>query len=677
MKVIGVDVGGTFTDIIMIDSETGEQYVHKVPSTPESQDIAVTKGISELLSTINVTASDVGLIVHGTTVATNAMLERKGAKVCLLTTSGLEDVLEIGRQNRDNIYSLRPTRPSPLVDRDKRIGIKERMSATGETLQPLEEEEIERGVRRLREINPDSVAISFLFSFQNPEHEQRILRAVEDKIGCYAVASSNVLPEFREYERTSTTVLEAYLGPLVNGYLGRLDASLRETCPNANLTVMQSNGGTLLCSQAHGRAVGLAISGLAGGAVGGWEVANRAGIQNAITLDMGGTSCDISAISGRIVVRSDNDVGGLPIRTPSVDVKTIGAGGGSIAWLDEVGILHVGPQSAGADPGPASYNKGGDDATVTDANLLIGRLNPEYFLGGRVKLDVGKATRAMSRLAETLDTSTEEAALGIVRISTWNMVQAIREVTVERGRDPRQFHLVPFGGAGPTQAADIAEALGINEILIPPYPGITSAYGLICADLRVDVMRSVLLPHKQEYEEVIQETMAELSLDATKQLEAQGVERDNIVFEWKIDMRYAGQSHELEVQLPVKSKRIADISVESFEHAHMQAYGYVLTGRAVEWVTARVTASASQSKVTNTEPAYNKDEQHRTEREVLVEGGRSVVANVLRREKLLVDQHVIGPAIIEQMDTTTYIAPNWSAIQRSDGSILVRRKDSD
>ncbi|MHA2212420.1 MAG: hydantoinase/oxoprolinase family protein, partial [Candidatus Thorarchaeota archaeon] len=655
MRVIGVDVGGTFTDIIMMDSETGEQHVHKVPSTPESQDIAVTKGISELLSSVNVKAFDVGLIVHGTTVATNAMLERKGARVCLLTTAGLEDVLEIGRQNREAIYSLVPTRPEPLVPRNRRIGIRERISATGETLRPLDNDEILRGLGRLDELNPESVAISFLFSFQNKEHEQKILKAVEEQIGCYAAASSDVLPEFREFERTSTTVLEAYLGPLVVGYLGRLDSSLRETCPNARLTVMQSNGGTLLCSQAYGKAVGLAISGLAGGAVGGWEIADKAGIQNAITLDMGGTSCDIGAISGKVVVRSDNEVGGLPIRTPSVDVKTIGAGGGSIAWLDDVGVLHVGPQSAGADPGPAAYDKGGIEATVTDANLLTGRLNPDFFLGGRLKLQEGNARRALSRIADALKLGIEETALGIIRISSWNMVQAIREVTIERGRDPRDYALVPFGGAGPTQATDIAEALGINEILVPPHPGITSAFGLICADLRVEVMRSVLVSNRRDCEEVLQQTMAELSHDATKLLEAQGVKSSKISLEWRIDMRYTGQSHELEVRLPVNSENISGLTVDGFEREHEQAYGYVLPGRTVEWVTARVASTAPQAKVIGTSPTSSGIGAMNSQRDIVVGEGTVIAADVFRRESLRIGQRVPGPAIIEQMDTTTYV----------------------
>ncbi|MCK4567738.1 MAG: hydantoinase/oxoprolinase family protein, partial [Candidatus Thorarchaeota archaeon] len=490
MKVIGVDVGGTFTDVILTDAGTGVQYVHKVPSTPGNQEIAVIKGINELLEKFNLKHEEVSLVVHGTTVATNAMLERKGAKVVLLSTEGLEDILEIGRQHREDIYSLSASRPEPLVKREDRIGVKERLDSEGIPILDLNNESIDDAVKLVLERNPQSVAISLLFSFRNPSHEKMLMRELCDRSDAYIVASSDVLPEFREFERTSTTVLEAYLGPLVVGYLERLDNSLKSSLVNSILTVMQSNGGTMLASQARGRAIGLAISGLAGGVIGGWQIAKQCDVKQAITLDMGGTSCDISAIIDDVIIKPDNEVAGLPLRMPSVDVKTIGAGGGSIAWVDDAGILHVGPQSAGAVPGPASYDKGGTEATVTDANLVLGRLNPEYFLGGNVKLDIDLATKSVSKIASILDMTLEEAALGIIRISTANMVQAIREVTVERGSDPRQFVLVPFGGAGSTQAVDIVEQLDIDLILVPPHPGITSALGLICTDLRVDLMRT-------------------------------------------------------------------------------------------------------------------------------------------------------------------------------------------
>ncbi|MHA2228027.1 MAG: hydantoinase/oxoprolinase family protein [Candidatus Thorarchaeota archaeon] len=674
MRVIGVDVGGTFTDIIMIETISGSQVVHKVPSTPESQDIAVIEGIGELLERESVSQDDVSLIVHGTTVATNAMLERKGSRVCLVTTAGLEDVLEIGRQNREEIYSLQATRPKPLVVREDRIGVMERVDSNGGIIQPLDQREIDRVIQLLKSMNPEAIAISLLFSFKNPNHERLLLKKIRKKLECYAVASYDVLPEFREFERTSTTVLEAYLGPLVTGYLKRLNESVQKICKNGKLAVMQSNGGTMLGSRIEGNAVGLAISGLAGGVIGGWNVSKGRGLTNAITLDMGGTSCDISAIVHEVRVRPDNEVAGLPLRTPSVDVKTIGAGGGSIAWVDDANILRVGPQSAGAIPGPAAYAKGGVVATVTDATLLAGRLNPDYFLGGRIKLDLQLAKKAISKVASQIERTTEESALGIIRISTANMVQATREVTVEQGLDPREFVLVPFGGAGPTQATDIAEALHIENILVPPYPGITSALGLVSADLRVDLMRTVLLPIGDKESKIIKSEFRNLTKEAMKRLEEQGVPRDRISFELKIDMRYIGQSHELSITVPHDTDNLVEQSKGLFEDLHERTFGYRMSDREVEWVTVRVVAKAPQSEI---KPLVVQDsiaEVDVESRMVLLNKGTWVSADVYQREKIPLEIVIKGPAVIEQVDTTSYIAPGWIAKQETDGSIWIRRQ---
>lgn len=674
MKIIGVDVGGTFTDVILTCTDTGEQFVHKVPSTPESQDIAVTRGVQEILQKHNITQDDIGLIVHGTTVATNAMLERRGARVILLTTAGLEDVLEIGRQNREDIYNLHASRAEPLVKRENRIGVKERINSEGNVLLELSNNSVSDIVKDVNGRNPDAIAISLLFSFKNQNHERELLQSLRTNTDSYVVASSEVLPEFREFERTSTTVLEAYLGPLVIGYLRRLDSSLAEICPNSKLTVMQSNGGTMLASRADSRAIGLAISGLAGGAIGGWEIAKHCDVQRAITVDMGGTSCDISAILGEIVVRPDNEVGGLPLRIPSVDVKTIGAGGGSIAWVDEVGILHVGPQSAGAVPGPASYRKGGEKATVTDANLILGRLNPDYFLGGNVKLDKNCANTAVSDLASSLGLTLEETALGIIRISTANMVQAIHEVTVERGNDPRNFVLVPFGGAGPTQAVDIAEALDIKQILVPPYPGITSALGLVCTDLRVDLMKTVLLSANENNSESLLTVLKRLSEEAGSRLVNQGAVSE-IGHKWTIDMRYTGQSHELSIDILQDIKDVVKESIERFEVLHEESFGYRMKGREIEWVTVRAVAEASSEKFKPFQHKVDSIAEPRDSRRILLNNETSEDADVYRRWDLAVGQTISGTSIIEQLDTTTYVGPGWSAEQRADGTLWMRRED--
>lgn len=674
MRIIGVDVGGTFTDVILVCTETGAQYVHKVPSTPESQDIAVTKGVTEILEKHHIDPHDVDLVVHGTTVATNAMLERKGAKVVLLTTEGLEDVLEIGRQNRDEIYNLHAKRAEPLVAREDRIGVSERLDSEGKVVLELNDSTIESVISNAIKRQPDSVAISLLFSFHNQDHEKKLLHALSTS-DLYSVASSDVLPEFREFERTSTTVLEAYLGPLVIGYLQRLDSSLSKICSKSKLTVMQSNGGTLLASRARGKAIGLAISGLAGGAIGGWEIAKQWRVPRAITLDMGGTSCDISAILGAVVVRPDNEVGGLPLRMPSVDVKTIGAGGGSIAWVDNAGVLHVGPQSAGAQPGPAAYGKGGKDATVTDANLILRRLNPDYFLGGNVRLDMKRARDSVSELSSTLGLSLEETALGIIRISTANMVQAIREVTVERGTDPRSFILIPFGGAGPTQAIDIAEDLAINQILVPPHPGITSALGLVCTDLRVDLMKTVLMSAQKKNQETLLSTFAVLAEEAESRLASQGAVKGDIRFKRNLDMRYIGQSHEISVEIPEEQqKKIVEESISRFEHIHDESFGYKMSGRDVEWVTARVVAESSSGQFRPLIHSVDAIAQPVSERSVLAGAGSKVSADVYRRWELAAGQIVEGPSIIEQLDTTTYVGPGWSATQEKDGVLWMRRE---
>jgi len=673
MKIVGVDVGGTFTDIMMIDTQSGLHIVHKLPSTPESQDRAVIQGIKEILKMHNLSPTEISLVVHGTTVATNSMLERKGARVALLTTEGLEDVLEIGRQNREDIYDLSASRPEPLVQRNNRIGVKERLDSEGNPIIDLSPSEVNSVVSKILERKPEAIAISLLFSYRNSTHEKILLKKIQQSTNAYSVASSDVLPEFREFERMSTTVLEAYLGPLVIEYLEHLEGSLRRLNPSTALTVMQSNGGTILASSARGKAIGLAISGLAGGVIGGWQIAKQSDVTKAITLDMGGTSCDISAIIGGIVVRPDNEIAGLPLRMPSVDVKTIGAGGGSIAWIDNADILHAGPQSAGADPGPASYQKGGVEATVTDANLLLGRLNPEYFLGGKLKLDIRAARKAIDNIAGHLGMSVEEAALGIIKISTANMVQAIREVTVERGSDPRHFVLVPFGGAGPTQCVDIAEALGIVRILVPAHPGITSALGLVCTDLRVDLMKTVLMRTDESNMNELRETLDNLSEEARNQLIEQGAQQNDIEITKSVDMRYLGQSHELMVQLRPNASDLMMDSVARFESLHETSFGYKMSGRPIEWVTARVSATTDSRKY---EPYQHQVTSKTTSvqtRSVVLNNGERVSARIHERNNLNIGQRILGPAIVEQLDTTIYIEPGWTSEQKSDGALWIRR----
>lgn len=675
--VLGIDVGGTFTDLVLTDTETGKHAIHKIPTTPSAQEEAVIQGIRQILDETSTDPKSISLIIHGTTAATNALLERKGAKVSLVTTRGLEDVIEIGRQNREEIYSLVASRPKPLVNQERRIGVAERINESGDILRQLTPGEIERVRTKVKETDPESVAISLLFSFQNPIHEEMLLRELGNSSDWYTVASHNVLREFREFERTSTTVLEAYLGPVVIDYLERLREGIHQLCPNASLAVMQSNGGTMLSSEARGHSIWLAISGLAGGVIGGWAAAQHHNIMRAITVDMGGTSCDVSAVEDGIIVKADNKVAGFPLRVPSVDVQTIGAGGGSIAWIDEAGVLHVGPQSAGADPGPAAYGQGGRDATVTDANLLIGRLNPDYFLGGEIKLDARKARQAIENLANELDLPLMDAAWGITRISTANMVQAIREVTVERGIDPRDFVLVPFGGAGPTQAVDIAEMLQIDNILVPRYPGITSAMGLVQANPRVDRMRTVLTKAKSEHTSSLWETLKDLTTEVTTRLKKQGSKEGNIAFNWAVDMRYEGQSHELTIPVEPYTDGLLDESTHRFEERHEQEFGYRMQDKTIEWVTARVTGIVEHPMSTRGKQFHSGESEAVDLREVTLMDGSRAKADVFRRELLGQDTLIKGPAIIEQVDTTTWIGNGWEGQQSAEGALWIRRCNHD
>ncbi len=672
MRVLGIDVGGTFTDLILVDTNTGEETIHKLATTPSQQEKSVIQGIEELLNRISMSPSEIDIIIHGTTVATNAMIERKGARVCLVTTRGIEDVLEIGRQNREEIYDLFARRPGPLVARQNRVGVDERINWRGNVVVPLETREVSRVIDSLKKMNPEAVAISLLFSFMNPKHEKQLAKGIRGSLRSYVAVSYEVLPEYREFERTSTTVLEAYLGPVILGYLERLDQSLTKIAPAARLNVMQSNGGTVRCSNISGRTIGLAISGLAGGVIGGWETARQNDIKKALTLDMGGTSCDISALHGGIKVRPDNEIAGFPLRFPSVDVKTIGAGGGSIAWIDDAEILHVGPQSAGAVPGPVSYGLGGTEPTVTDANLVMGRLSPGYFAGGSIALDDDLAKRAIHNIGKRLGLSKRNTALGIIKISTANMVQAIREITIEKGMDPREFTLIPFGGAGPTQAVDIAESLGIGQILIPRYPGITSAMGLVHADLRVDMMRSVMLKATENDQRLLLSTFESLIKDAQQALIEQGADEKNIHIQQEVDMRYQGQSHEIPIDIPPHITGYPEVTRNLFETEHKNRFGYLLKDREIEWVTARVVALATDSRANAEAPAIFEFTES-DEREVIMPDGEVIPVQIYRRVSIPIDRQMKGPLIIEQVDTTTWVGQGWS-LKRTRSDVLWLRR---
>ncbi|MEF8796066.1 MAG: hydantoinase/oxoprolinase family protein, partial [Salinivenus sp.] len=579
-RAMGVDVGGTFTDFVAITDEG--LSVHKEPtSTPQHE--AVVAGLERM------DAAATAPVVHGTTAATNALLEREGARTALVTTDGFADVLAIGRQNRPSLYDLQPSRPPPLVPAERRHAVPERLDPEGEVLTPLDEAAVRRVADRLAEQEVESVALVFLFSYQNPAHEERAAALLREALPDVPITrSSALLPEYREYERTATTVVNAYVRPQVARYLDRLDEALGDR----SVRVMQSNGGTIGLDTAADEAARLALSGPAGGVVGALGVARRALDTEAprlLTLDMGGTSADVALCDGQVPRTTEHTIADLPLRLPATDIHTVGAGGGSIAHVDAGGSLRVGPESAGAEPGPVCYGRGGTDPTVTDAHLVLGRLAAEHVLGGADTLEMapGAARDAVAALGRAAGLSPEAAALGVLRVANATMERALRRVSVERGHDPRDYTLVPFGGAGPLHAAALAEALGMRQVLVPPAPGVLSALGLLMADVVYDTARAVLTradalrgdpsPLVGAREAAAEDVRAVLTDHGTPALSLE------------LDVRYVGQSYELSVPLdaPITPEGVAD-AVAAFHERHRTRYGHADPDEPVEVVALRV-----------------------------------------------------------------------------------------
>ncbi len=561
-------------------------------------------------------------LVHGSTVATNAVLERKGARTGLITTAGFRDILEIGRQTRPKLYDLNVQKEPPLVPRPLRVEVVERLDELGEVLIPLDDISLKAAIEHLQAANVEAVAVCLLFSFTNPDHERGVAGTAR-AAGFYVSASSEVLPEFREYERTSTVVLNAYVGPLIERYLLRLEESLPS---HTSLRIMQSNGGSISSAMARREAARTLLSGPAAGVVGAAFVAGASGFKQAITLDIGGTSTDVALVDGTIAQTTDGKIGGHPVKLPMIDINTVGAGGGSIAWFDTGGALRVGPGSAGADPGPAAYGRGGTEPTVTDANVVLGRLLPQAFLGGTMSLDSARAREAMLGIAERLGTSPEEAALGIVRVVNANMEAAMRVISVERGFDPRSFILVAFGGAGPLHACELAAALQIPQVLIPGSPGVLSALGMLAADIIKDYVRTVMVPSEA----------AQARVDAVfSELEQQG--------------RAAAHERRFGYHNPLEHVQVVSVRLK----ARSRPTRPVLAQRAGE-KQAIVTPAAVQPVIFTTNGTTAQD------------------TAVYKREALLPGMTFKGPAIVTQYDTTTVLPPGWLAEIDAFGHIIAR-----
>jgi N-methylhydantoinase A len=667
---VGVDSGGTFTDICLVDDVTGHVRVWKVPSTPDDPSRAIAHGVVEgLRETADSTTAHVGYFGHGTTVATNALIQHRGAPTGLITTEGFRDLLEIGRQRRPHLYDLQADKPLVLVPRARRHEVRERMRHDGRIETPLDLAQVRAAARALAAAGARSIAVCFLYCHVDPRHEQAVRRILEEECPeAFITCSHEVAPEFREYERLSTVVVNAYLGPVLSGYLKRLGPRLREVGIMAPPHITQSNGGVMSFETARAQPVRTVLSGPATGVVGGLEMGRTAGLFDLITFDMGGTSTDVSLIAdGRPRLAGEMDVHGYPLKTPALDIHTVGAGGGSVAFIDSGGLLKVGPRSAGAVPGPVCYGLGNEEPTVTDANVVLGTLNPEHLLGGRMKIDRARAEVAIERLGARVGLDAITTAQGIVSIVTANMARAVRVISVQRGHDPREYALVALGGAGPLHAARLARELEIPRILVPRHPGILCALGLLLSDLRTDYARTRLMPVDDTALPEMAETFAELSRRATEWFDREGIAPAARSLRRTVDMRYAGQNYELPVPWPGGPPGPALLAalIAGFERAHEQMYGYIVAEEPVQAVTFRLEATGTTPR-----PALRAYPPARTEsaaamigsRDVwLPEAGRLVACPVYDREQLAPGHRISGPAVVEQMDATTLLLPGQTA----------------
>ena len=663
IKVLGVDVGGTFTDFVIL--QDGHMNLYKLPSTPKKSAQAVLQGIQDL------NISEETILAHGSTVATNALLERRGASTALITTEGFEDIIEIGRQHRDSLYDLFLDRPTPLVDSELRFGLMERIDHTGQVVRKLEDSEIRRILNMIRDTKVEAVAIVLLFSFLNPEHELAIkLALAELKDVPFLSVSSEILPEYREYERTSTVVANAYLGPVMSHYLDELRNTL-----GRSFRVMQSSGGSISSELAATQPVRTVLSGPAGGVVGAHYVASTAGYPNIITLDMGGTSTDVSLCPGRIQETTGVLLGGVPIAITMTDIHTVGAGGGSIARIDDGGALVVGPDSAGASPGPACYGVG-NEITVTDAKLLLGHLDPNNFLGGQITLNTEHARTQMESLVEQLQVPSEQVAQGILEVVNSNMERALRTISLERGFDPRSFALVPFGGAGPMHACDLAESLEISTILIPTIPGVLSALGVAIADIVKDYSKTILVGSDDLLHIDLNDIFQPLEEQALFELSHEGLREAQIELRRLLDLRYVGQSYELSILFPSDLNLIE--TIQTFHLEHKQRYGHSDSHKPVELVNIRLKAIGKTEKPLlerQKGTSAIKPEATIGQRQVIF-GGTKLDTKIYARSKLRPGNRLEGPSIVLQMDTTTVISPKWRGEIDSWGNLILQRSYS-
>jgi len=654
MIIIGVDTGGTFTDIVIREGKNW--LVHKVLSTPSNPAKAILDGLS------HVTKEEKKKIIYGTTVATNAILERKGAKIALITNKGFEDIIEIGRQNRNQLYGFTFHKGPPVVPSHLRFGVKGRINHTGEEIEQLDLLGTSKVLDRLKELEVESVAVSLLFSYINPSHEQEISIQLKD-LGIPVSLSHEILAEFREYERTSTTVINAYVRPKVSDHIRELTERLEE---GDRLSIMQSNGGSLSADKAMEASVRTILSGPAGGAVGALEMGRMAGYSKIISFDMGGTSTDVCLIDGALSLTTEAEISGYPIRVPVIDIHTVGAGGGSIVSLDPGGALKVGPESAGADPGPICYGKG-RQITVTDANLYLGRLIPEYFLGGNFHLHPKRVDDYFTLAEHETGLSGPELAEGILTVANTAMEKAIRGISVERGHDPREFALYSFGGAGGMHGAFLARLLNIPRVIIPPNPGMVSAMGMLMSDTIKDYSLTVMKPERQTTIQELASLFAELDKRGLHDLYEEGIAEEHMVLERYVDIRYTGQSYEIMVPF-------GEGYIEGFHGLHEKVYGYCNQEKDIEIVNIRLRARGVKDK-----PRFEKDQpvSTRPAKDAIL-GTRAaffdrqlVQTQIIQRERLLNGSELAGPAIVVEYSSTIVIPPFSHGIVDGYGNLIL------
>ena len=667
--MIGVDVGGTFTDFSVFDQETGELFNYKDSSTPADPSKAIVKGVQDVLEIKKAKSETVSYLAHGTTVGTNALIEKKGCRLGLITTKGFKDLMEIGTQRRPSLYNLQAQKPYPLVPSGLNCTVTERIRYDGSIETPLDEEETREVVRYLKAQGVAAIAVCTLFSFINPVHEERIEEIIHEEFPeVYVTISSKLAPEFREFSRMSTTVMNSYLGPVMKKYVNNFRESIAQLGIKVEPYVTQSNGSIISIKETIDCPIKTALSGPSAGVIAAAYIGKQCEADKIITFDMGGTSADISLIENYTPqVSNERYVEGYPARIPMINIITIGAGGGSIAKIDDGGALKVGPKSAGATPGPACYMRGGENPCVTDANIVLGKLNQKKILGGRMDVDIELAKNAIkTKICDKSNLDMKRAANGIITVVNSNMVRAIRSVSVEKGYDVREFSLMAFGGAGPLHACEVAKELGMKEVLIPPHPGTLCSLGLLLADTKFDLSRTKVMNGEADNLDSINEQFDNMVEQGTGLLDKEGVPADRRYFEFAIDMRYQRQNFEISIPVPAgkMTEETLKKALADFHAEHKRSYGYCKEDAIVQFVSYRVSAIGVIDK-----PDLKASELHPETpipapievRQVLFQNSDEYIETpVYLREEFVPGQAIPGPCICEQMDTTLVVPKGWT-----------------